>query len=481
MDARHVLEPASMSSLPLAVDLDGTLVRTDTLFETALGAVKADPPLVFRLPFWLIRGKAHLKARLAAAHPLSVDLLPWDERVLEAVRKHPGHPKVLCTAADSTIAERIAAKAGVFDEVLASGGGVNLAGRHKAAALVQRFGKGKFLYAGNASPDLHVWREAAGCWVANASEDLVRSAAALSPVHRHWPALPAGLRIWAKALRVHQWLKNLLVFVPLAAAHQVFLADRLGLAALAFLSFGLCASAVYVLNDLLDLEADRQHPTKRHRPFAAGRLPIVSGVAAVPLLGLAAFAAAGWLGPAFLVWLLVYVALTTAYTFVVKQWAIADVMTLAALYTLRVLAGGAAVGVAVSSWLLAFSVFLFLSLALVKRYAELHEVRTRGKATAPGRGYRTDDLPILAALGGAAGYMAALVLALYVEGTGDAGLYSRQEALWGLCALVLAWISRIWLITHRGNMHDDPVVFAVRDRVSWGMAVVGLVIVGLAL
>jgi len=481
MDARPVPEPVPVSSLPLAVDLDGTLLRTDTLLETALGAVKSNPLVVFRLPIWLARGKAHLKAQLAAVHPISVDNLPWDERVLEAIREHPGHPKVLCTAADRSIAERMAAKAGVFDEVLASGAGVNLAGRRKAEALVQRFGKGQFLYGGNASPDLHVWREAAGCWVANAPEGLARSAARLAPVHHEWPAPPAGLRVWAKALRVHQWLKNLLVFVPLAAAHQVFLADRLGLAALAFVAFGLCASAVYVLNDLLDLDADRQHPTKRHRPFAAGRLPIVAGVAAVPLLGLAAFALAGWLGPAFMAWLLVYLALTTAYTFVIKQWAIADVMTLAALYTLRVLAGGAAVGVAVSSWLLAFSVFLFLSLALVKRYAELHELRARGKAAAPGRGYRIDDLPLLASLGGASGYVAALVLALYVEAAAGVDLYSRPEALWGLCALLLAWISRVWLLTHRGEMHDDPVVFAVRDRASWVMALVGLVIVALAL
>jgi 4-hydroxybenzoate polyprenyltransferase len=407
--------------------------------------------------------------------------LPWDERVLEAIREHPGRPKVLCTAADRAVAERVAGQAGVFDEVLASDAGVNLAGKRKASALVQRFGAGAFVYAGNAAPDLEVWKQAAGCWVANAPARLLSSAESVAPVYRHWAPIPAGLPAWTRALRLHQWLKNLLVFVPLLAAHQVLAADQLVLAVLAFVAFGLCASAVYVLNDLLDLEADRQHPTKRKRPFAAGQLPIVHGLVAVPLLALAAFAMAAWLGPAFLAWLSVYFFLTTAYTFAIKQWAIADVMTLAALYTLRVLAGGAAVSVAVSSWLLAFSVFLFLSLALVKRYAELHEARARGKAMAPGRGYRIEDLPILAALGGASGYVAALVLALYVEGSGGAELYSSPEALWGLCALLLAWISRVWLLTHRGEMHDDPVVFAVRDRVSWAMAVIGLVIVALAL
>ena len=468
-------------TLALVIDLDGTLLRTDLLYENLLAVAKSSPLKLLRLPFWLLRGKANVKARLAAAADVPVEHLPFDERVLQAMREHPAGTKVLCTASDERLAQRVAAAVGGFDEVFASDGRINLSGHRKADALVARFGEKGFIYVGNARPDVEVWRHAAAAWVVNAGKDLAESAARVTRLEQHWPAAPQGLGAWSKALRLHQWLKNLLVFAPLLAAHQVFDPANALLALAAFFAFGLGASAVYVVNDLFDIEADRQHPTKRHRPFASGRLPLLAGIIMAPLLGIASLAMAAWVGSAFLAWLLTYLMLTTAYTLVLKQLAIADIIALATLYTLRIFAGAAAVSVDVSFWLLAFSVFIFLSLALVKRYTELHDLRERGKSVAVGRGYGVADLPLLASFGSASGYVAALVLALYVDAAGATGLYTSPEFLWGLCPILLGWISRVWLLAHRGQMHDDPVVFAAHDRTSWALCAVSLAVVVAAL
>jgi 4-hydroxybenzoate polyprenyltransferase len=267
-------------------------------------------------------------------------------------------------------------------------------------------------------------------------------------------------------MRLHQWLKNLLAFLPLAGAHQLSNWSLLQQAALAFVAFGLCASSVYILNDLMDLESDRLHPRKRKRPFAAGLVSPLTGLALAALLLMVAFSLALAMQPAFVGWLGVYFAVTIAYTFFLKRRVLVDCLTLGGLYTLRIVAGGAAVGVPPSFWLLAFSLFLFLSLAFVKRYSELILVAKAAKLEAHGRGYQAGDLSIVQAMGVASGFTAVMLMALYINGDTVLKLYSRPEVLWLTIPVLLYWVSRMWMQAHRGNLDDDPVIFAVRDRYS---------------
>lgn len=446
---------------PLCVDLDGTLVRTDLLAESALALLRRNPLYLVAFAFWLLRGKAHLKREIARRVTLSVADLPWETRLLDWLRAQPDRRLVLCTASDRSLAEAVAAEVGLFDEVVASDGVRNLAGARKAQALIERYGERGFDYAGNERRDLAVWRHARHAVVVNGPAGLAEAAAAACTVEQVFARAPRGLRAWARALRLHQWLKNLLVFLPLLTAHRVFEPGAGGRAALAFLAFGLCASGVYLLNDLLDLEADRRHPRKRLRPFAAGTLPAWSGLLLMPLLTLAAFALAIWLAPLFAFALLAYWLLTLAYSFALKRVPMLDVIVLAALYTLRIVAGGAAIPVAVSGWLLAFALCLFLGLALLKR--EIEFVRVAAGAGLAGRGYRPQHRRLLRGCGIAAGIAAVGVLALYVDSTKSAALYAQPQHLWWLVGLLALWLARLWRLAARGRMHDDPLVFALTD------------------
>ncbi|MFO1517289.1 MAG: UbiA family prenyltransferase [Lysobacterales bacterium] len=453
---------------PLCVDLDGTLLRTDLLLESVLALLRRQPAWALALPLWLLRGRAHLKRQIAARVELDPALLPYDERVLDWLRGERAHRAlVLCTAADARLASGVGDHLALFDAVIASDGARNLAGAHKAQALAERYGSRGFDYAGNESRDLAVWRQARRAVVVNAAPGLAAAAAAACEVEREFPRQDAGLRGWIRALRLHQWLKNLLVFLPLLAAHHALDLAALGRAGLAFLAFGLCASGVYLLNDLLDLDADRRHPRKRLRPFAAGTLPLQHGLVAAPLLTFGAFALALWLAPRFALVLGGYYTLTLAYSLLLKRIVMLDVVVLAALYTVRIVAGGVATSTPLSFWLLAFSMFLFLSLAMLKRYTELRGLLQQGRQQASGRGYDVEDLPLLQSLGGASGYLAVLVLALYINSAASEALYHHPQVLWLLCPLLLYWVSRAWVIAHRDAMHDDPLVFAARDRVSW--------------
>jgi 4-hydroxybenzoate polyprenyltransferase/phosphoserine phosphatase len=457
----------SEKDVPLCVDLDGTLIRTDVLLESALGLLRRNPAYALRFCAWLLRGKAHLKREIAARTQLDAGMLPYDEAFVAWLRGEASQRRqILCSATDSKFAQAVAAHVGGFDEVVASDGVRNLSGAHKADALIERFGERGFDYAGNATPDLAVWRHARRGIVVNATPSLARRAARIVEVERVFDVPRGGLPTWANALRLHQWLKNLLVFLPLFAAHRAFDAGAVLLSSLAFVSFGLCASGVYVLNDLLDIESDRNHPRKRLRPFAAGTLPLTSGLVASPLLTCAAFAVALWVGPRFALVLLAYYTLTLGYSFGFKRIAMLDMVVLAALYTVRIVAGSVAIGSTLSFWLLAFSMFLFLSLAMIKRYTELRGVLLQGRDRAGGRGYQVDDLQLIQSLGAASGYLAVLVLALYINSSASEALYRRPQVLWLLCPLLLYWVSRVWLIAHRGAMHDDPVVFALTDAVS---------------
>jgi len=453
---------------PLVVDLDGTLIHTDMLHETTVRAVRNAPQVLLMLPAWLARGKAHLKQQLAARATVDVSALPFNMPLLEALRqeKARGRTLVLCTASDRSLADQVAAHLGLFDEVMASDGSRNLAGQNKALALSERFGSAGFDYAGNSSADIDVWQEAGAAWVVNASDSVAGRARSMGRVDPELSSEPIGVRTVIKALRAHQWLKNLLLFMPLLAAHRLTgLGDWTALF-LAFVSFSLCASSVYIANDLIDLDSDRVHPRKRLRPFAAGRLSILHGVGMAPVLLLLSALVGTQVSAAFLGWLAVYFLVTCAYSMGLKRLIVVDCLTLALLYTLRIVAGAAAVGLEMSFWLLAFSVFLFLSLAFVKRYAELEVQILKGKKKAHGRGYYTTDAPLVQGMGLSAGYAAAMVLALYLNSEAVTRLYRTPEVIWGAVPVLLFWVNWMWVQAHRGEMQDAPLWFAVKDRAA---------------
>lgn len=465
---------------PLVIDLDGTLLRSDLLFETGLAFLR-DQPLRFLAPLrWLARSKAVLKRELAYATQIDVSVMPFDRSVVEfiEVERARGRRVVLATASHRSLADQVAGHLHLFDEVLATEAGHNLSAQHKRDALVSAYGERGFDYVGNSRDDLLVWQAARHAYVVNAASTTERQARRNGNVVGVLKQEGASLRDWISALRLHQWVKNLLIFVPLFAGHQYGDAQLLSDAFIAFLVFGLCASSVYILNDLADLQDDRKHPRKRLRPFAAGRLPVSAGVLVFPILLLGSFGLAAWLLPAaFVAGLAVYYLLTVAYSFTLKRYMVIDVVALAALYTIRIVVGGLAVGIPMSFWLLAFATFIFLSLALVKRYTEVAILD--GKAEnriLSGRGYFPDDRNMIAALGAAAGYMAVMVLALYINDSNIARFYRHPEYVWLACPIVLVWISRVWMLSHRGQMNDDPVVFAVRDGVSLALGgLLGLV------
>jgi 4-hydroxybenzoate polyprenyltransferase len=469
-----------MASVPLAVDLDGTLVLTDTLHEAALRALRQHPLSLLQWPLWLLRGKAHLKQNIAALSCFDASSLPYNPPFLAWLKteRANGRSLVLCTAADQSIANGVANHLGMFDAVMASDGQTNLSSENKADALSQRYGVAGFDYAGNAPADMAVWQQARHAIVVNASASLSRTAHATVKVEREFAA-PSG-SAWLRTLRTHQWMKNLLLLIAPAAAHLAPSFELLGLMLMAFLAFSLCASAVYIINDLFDLDSDRRHPRKYTRPFASGRVPILQGVALVPLLLLLAATLSFQVGLQFSAWLLLYFALTCAYSFGLKRLIIIDCLVLAMLYTLRIIAGAQAADIPLSFWLLAFSVFLFLSLAFVKRYAELEAQALVGNDTAHGRGYRINDAPLLQSLGITSGYASVLVLALYLNSEAVLRLYSAPAFMWCAVPVMLFWISWVWMCAHRGQMHDDPLLFAVRDKASLlaGLAFALVLVIG---
>lgn len=470
---------SSSSQLPLCVDLDGTLLRTDLLHESALLLLKKNPLNALRLALWTLKGKVHLKSRLAAEVQPDYPTLPYRAELVGALRaeKERGRKLILTTASHRTLAEGVAEHLGLFDEVVATDETTNVCGNQKADKLVERFGEKGFAYIGDHPVDLPVWERSAEALVLG-PPGLVRHAARRAPAVGVPDVRPNRVKTLLRAIRVHQWAKNILVFVPLFTAYRFDQAPSMLAALLAFVAFSLCASSVYLLNDLLDLEADRAHSTKKNRPLAAGHLAIRSGVTLMPLLLVAGLTIAAWQSWALLGVLGAYFALNLGYTFWLKQLPMVDVLCLAGLYTVRIFAGSAAADVRISPWLLAFSMFFFVSLALVKRCAELELKRARNEHKVKGRGYLTTDLEIVRPLGTASGYLAVLVLALYIHSEDVSALYRHPERLWLVTPLVLYWISRVWLLTHRGEMNSDPVLFAVKDKTSY---VVGVIAVAIAL
>jgi 4-hydroxybenzoate polyprenyltransferase len=473
---------ASVEKPPLCIDLDNTLVKTDTLLESMLLLLKQKPLYVLLLPFWLLKGKSYLKHQIAQRVILDVALLPYHSALLEYLREQwrSGRKILLTTAADASIANQIAKHLGIFHAVLATNGRPNLAGRAKLRQIRKYLGSSEFVYAGNAKVDLPIWRSSKSAIIVNAPNRIVDTVNKFANVSHLFKERNNRVRSFVSAIRPHQWVKNALILIPLGAAHEITNPERLLDAVLAFVAFSLCSSGVYLLNDLLDLEADRRHSSKQQRPFACGDLPVKVGLLAFPLFVVAGIGLSLLLPFHFTMILSLYFVSTLSYSFYIKKIVILDVILLAVLYTLRIIAGGVATDIYISNWLLVFSLFLFLSLALLKRYSELHDIASLAKETDPSRGYSTCDIEQLTSMGSASGYITALVLGLYINSEDVKSLYAHPELLWLICPLILYWISRAWIIARRGAMDDDPVVFAVTDRTSYAVGIVAAIIVVLA-
>lgn len=473
---------AADGAIPLVVDLDGTLLRSDMLVETFFALLAVAPLRALGAVAALRQGRAAFKARVAGDAGLDLAALPWNEQVIDLIEaaRAEGRPVYLASASDRRLVAAVAAHLGLFDGIFASDGRTNLSSHAKAAVLCDAFGAGGFDYVGNSGADVAVFERARAVIVVSTTQRFADRMLARWPDARVIHSGSATPKTYARAIRVHQWLKNLLLFVPMLGAHHFTLA-AISSCVLGFFSFSLCASSVYVMNDLVDLGRDRLHPTKRRRPFAAGTVPVLHGLVMVPLLLGAAVVLALLVSSSFSVKFMavlgVYYVITVAYSLWLKRLMMIDIVVLACLYGLRLLAGGAAASVPLSAWLALFALFLFTMLATVKRCTELAERVAAGKGNPAGRDYQLGDLPLLEGFAAASGLTAILVLALYANSDAVAALYVHPKWLAGLCVVTVYWVGRVLLLMHRGQMKDDPVVFAATDRISLGCgAIAGAVV-----
>jgi 4-hydroxybenzoate polyprenyltransferase len=470
---------AIQQSTPLCVDLDGTLVKSDTLVDSIFALIRQTPVDAFRLPFWLLGGKAKFKAEIGRRVQLNAETLPYNQQLLDYIRnEHAAGRKIyLATASDERLANAVAGYLDLFSGVIATSGGKNLAGNAKLEAIESAFPQAGFAYIGNAPPDEVLLKRAKVAMLANPSTGLAASLEHQGvSVERVFEDRGSKLKALLRAMRVSQWPKNVLIFVPMLLAHVLLQKDKLLAAGIAFLCFSFAASATYILNDLLDMEADRRHAQKRKRPFAAGELSGKAGAALMVVLLGASAALTRFEPRRFLLCLALYFVTTLAYSFVLKKMALVDVLTLAGLYTVRLLAGAAATRVPLSPWFQTFSLFFFLSLAVVKRYSELHNLRESGATPKNGRGYHVGDIEQLRSFGTASGYASVVVFSLYINNPEIEKLYHHPHWLWLMAPLLIYWISRIWLMAHRGELDEDPVVFALTDRWSPLFALVALIV-----
>jgi 4-hydroxybenzoate polyprenyltransferase len=465
---------------PLCVDLDGTLVKSDTLVDSLLALLRTHPRKVLKLPGALLGGKAAFKAFVTDSVQLDVAHLPYNHALLRYLHQEraAGRRIYLATGADQRVGERVAEHVGIFDAVLGSDGATNLTGKNKLDRLRTRLHCEAFDYIGNAPPDLPLLAVSAAPMVANPTFAL-RAKMRAQGIHptRAFIEQANPLKSLVKAIRPHQWAKNLLIFLPLLLSHSISRPQALD-ALLAFFCFSFTASSAYIVNDLLDIESDRRHVRKRQRPFAAGDLSAFAGLALVALLLLAAFAGATLLPLRFAGWLLLYLATTMSYSWYLKRIELVDVLVLSGLYTLRLLAGSAATYCHISHWLAGFSIFLFFSLAIVKRFAELENLRASGRSPKNGRGYLVADMAQLRSFGTASAFAAVVILAIYISGPDVAALYRQPAFLWLIVPLMILWLCRVWLLASRGDLDEDPVVFALTDRMSQviGAAVLAIVL-----
>ena len=457
------------SAPPLVVDVDGTLLRTDLLYESVILLLRHRPWCVFLLPFWLLAGKAALKREIARRVQPDIASLPIHKELLAWLWEERGRGRTLAliSASDELLVQRIAERCGgLFDMVAGSDGTTNLAGSAKLAAIEQLYGH-RFTYAGDGKHDVVIWERCRSAVLVGRTAELNRLLSPSVEVATTFDVPPASPKTWLRALRLHQWAKNTLLFVPLLLSGRITHPHDIGLALLAFVVFGLLASGSYLFNDLLDLAADRQHRSKRNRPLASGELPVLHGLMAIPVIAAVVSVLLLLLPAAFAVVAGTYLAITLGYSLWLKRKPILDMLVLALLFTLRIIAGIAVLGAPLSPWLLAFSMFFFLSLACIKRYSECLVMKDQGAEAIPGRGYRAGDAPWLMSMGAASGFCSTLIFFIFLtDAQSPMRHYSTPEWLWLICGILGYWLGRAWLLAGRGEMNDDPVLFAIKDRLS---------------
>lgn len=461
-------------SIPLCVDLDGTLVKLDTLHQALFLLLRREPSSFFKVPGWIMKGKAHLKDQVMQRVELDASVLPYNTELLEWLKKEHarGRKLILATASNYRTANAVAEHLGIFDEVLASNGETNLRHNRKLEAIKEKFPS--FGYAGNDKADFPIWDEADEVILANPSNDAKKGYAVKAD--HIFMEQPKCYHCFVKAMRPQQWLKNVLIFTPMLLAHRFTDLTAIIQTLIAFFAFSLAASSIYVLNDLFDLSADQHHPRKRKRPFASGDLPICAGAVMTPFLVLASLGLCAFLPLNFLFVLIAYYIITTIYSWRLKQIPVADVLTLAVLYSWRIVAGSVATETPASGWFIEFAIFLFLSLAIIKRVSELKEIEDAGNDVDEHRerGYKVDDLPLLVGFGAAAGYISVLVFTMYLGSEKVVELYTYPRLLWIFCPLLLYWITRIWHLAWRGEIDDDPLAFAAKDIQTYVIGAVGV-------
>ncbi|MEX1112352.1 MAG: UbiA family prenyltransferase [Candidatus Andersenbacteria bacterium] len=472
-------------NVPLCIDIDGTLTYTDTLVEAYITWLKRSPWAAIKAWLYIRDGRAQFKRAVAKHSSINVALLPYNEELITWLKeqKKQGRRLILTTASDKLIAQDIADHLGFIDEVIGSNGVDNLSGHGKRKVLVRRFGDRGFDYAGNAPADLRVWPAARKIIVVNTGPWVRRKAEEIGHVSKQFLRQTGrfDIKVFLHELRVHQWVKNLLIFLPLLTAHAFTDMSLLLNALFAFFAFSLTASCVYLFNDLMDLESDREHLTKRHRPLAAGTLPI--DIAVFTLLGMPALSLliALLLPWSFLGLLGLYVIINVAYSLLLKSIPFVDVFVLASLYVLRVFAGSAATGIPTSIWLFIFAAFIFLSLALVKRTSELYNLEKQGKTQAVGRGYKVQHRKLLTNVGIGSSVISLIVLGFYTTSPAVTPLYATPLLLLLLIPIFAIWLARIWRFTLHGSMNEDPIVFAAHDTMSYATAGTALVIIFFAI
>ena len=459
-----------VSRTVLCVDLDGTLLKTDLLWECIISLLKENPSALLGIPFWLLQGRSRFKKNLAERSRVDVTTLPFNSELLEflTAERQQGRRLVLATAADGSLAQIVANHLGLFDEVLHSRDGHNLKGKAKAELLLNKFGGTGFAYAGNSVDDMPVWKAASTGYVVG-SKRLVRRASTAVRVERVFEKPAASFMTWLRAFRGHHWAKNILLFLPLLLAHKFGLTPLL-LTAAGFLLFSLCASSLYILNDLLDLHSDRAHPWKGKRPFAAGEVSIPMGLLVSTLLIVGTVASGFLLSFWFGAVLAVYSIATLWYSLHLKRLVLVDVFVLSSFYSLRIWAGSLLTSTPLTDWFLGFSLFFFLALAMAKRYSELAHAGELVQAGNSGRAYNEDDRSLLMHLGVGSSFSAVLIFALYIHSKEVLSLYPNPGYLFLICPVILYWMSRLWLKANRGELDEDPVTLSLRDPVSYTVA-----------
>lgn len=453
---------------PIVVDLDGTLLKTDLLYEQIFKIITQNPRAIPKAFCAIFRGKTYFKATLANLTELDPSLLPVNRRLIQWLdeQRHLNKNVFLATGSHKQIAQKVADHVGGFTDVFTTQDHLNLTGKAKAQFLVDSFGKNGFVYVGNSTDDLHVWSQAHAAILCHAGSRLTKKVSKICPNSIQLNESQFGLMSFLKEIRIHQWMKNFLIFIPVLSAHGWNQPALIVNALLAFLGFSLAASMVYIINDVVDLEHDRAHPKKSKRPLAAGDFPLAAVIPTLFLLASICLGVLLFLPLHFAYILLAYLAVTFLYSFWLKRVLLLDVVCLSILYTVRILAGGEATSIALSKWLLLFSIFSFLSLALLKRYSELRELLRLEKKKVGGRAYFVHDLHQLSALGSASAFVAVLVYCLYISSSEITQIYPKPNFLWAGSLFLIYWFSRIWILAGRGDVHEDPVIFALKDRVS---------------